>query len=138
MLAAARDALDGLDAGLLQNREPPVGERVQLIARSLQDPLPAGPFELVASALCVHHLTGAEKADLFARIRPALAPGGRLVLADVVVPEDPADARTSLTPGFDKPSTVAEQLAWLAAAGFDAHLVWSRMDLALIVASLPG
>jgi hypothetical protein len=56
------------------------------------------------------------------------------VLADVVVPPDPADAQTSLTPDFDRPSTVAEQLAWLAAAGFEASVVWSEGDLAVVVA----
>ena len=51
-----------------------------------------GPFDLVASALCVHHLRGSLKRDLFARVRARLAPGGRFVLGDVVVPADPADA----------------------------------------------
>ncbi len=123
MLAAARQAL-------------PAGS-AQLIVGRLQDPLPAGPFDLVASALCVHHLSGPEKADLFARIRAELRPGGRFVLADVVVPAGPADAVIPLTPGYDKPSTVAEQLAWLAAAGFDARLHWHSRDLAVIVADVP-
>ncbi len=60
--------------------------RASLRAAQLQDPLPEGEFELVASALCVHHLDGAEKADLFARVARALAPGGRFVLGDVVLP----------------------------------------------------
>ncbi len=91
----------------------------------------------MASTLCVHHLDGTEKADLFARIRVLLTPGGRFVLADVVVPEDRADARTTLTPGFDKPSTVAEQLRWLADAGFDAQVSWAAGDLAVLVADAP-
>jgi len=76
---------------------------------------------------------GAAKADLFTRVREILSPDGRFVLADVILPDDPADAVTSLTPGFDKPSSVAEQLAWLAAAGFDARVRWSHRDLAVIV-----
>ncbi|MGO9974537.1 MAG: Sua5/YciO/YrdC/YwlC family protein [Solirubrobacteraceae bacterium] len=120
MLAAAREALPD--------------HTVALIVQSLQDALPVGPFDVVASALCVHHLDGTEKADLFARIRVVLTPGGRFVLADVVVPEDRADARTTLTPGFDKPSTVAEQLRWLADAGFDAQVSWAAGDLAVLVA----
>jgi tRNA threonylcarbamoyl adenosine modification protein (Sua5/YciO/YrdC/YwlC family) len=109
-------------------------DRAALAVARLQDPLPPGPFDLVASALCVHHLDGAEKADLFARIRASLAPGGRFALADVVVPADPAAVTIPLTDGFDKPSTVAEQLGWLAAAGFDARLTWESRDLAVIVA----
>ena len=58
----------------------------------LQDPLPEGNFDLVVSALALHHLDGAGKADLFARVAALLRPGGRFVLGDVVVPEDPADA----------------------------------------------
>jgi tRNA (cmo5U34)-methyltransferase len=100
----------------------------------LEDPLPAGPFDLVASALCVHHLDAAAKAGLFARVRSVLAPGGRFALADVVVPVDPADAVTSLTPGFDKPSPLADQLAWLNAAGFDAFARWTHRDLAVVEA----
>ena len=65
-----------------------------------------------------------------------LAPGGRFVLADVVVPEDPADVVTPLDAGFDLPSSVAEQLEWLAAAGLHAHVAWAHRDLAVIVGTL--
>src|SRR6266545_1274308 len=53
----------------------------------LEDPLPEGPFDLVVSALAVHHLDGAGKRDLFQRIGQVLRPEGCFVLADVVVPE---------------------------------------------------
>ncbi len=43
-------------------------ERVDLRAAPLQDTLPAGPFDLVASALCIHHLDAEEKRDLFHRV----------------------------------------------------------------------
>jgi len=109
-------------------------ERVQLRVARLEDELPAGPFDLVASALAVHHLDDAEKADLFRRVRSALAPGGRFVLADVVVPLYPADARVPLTSGFDKPSPLTRQLEWLTDAGFDATAVWEAGDLAVILA----
>jgi tRNA (cmo5U34)-methyltransferase len=100
----------------------------------LEDPLPPGPFDLVFSALCVHHLDGPGKADLFRRVARVLVPGGRFVLGDVVVPEDPADAVTPLGEGYDKPSRVDEQLAWLADAGFDASVVWAARDLAVLLA----
>jgi tRNA threonylcarbamoyl adenosine modification protein (Sua5/YciO/YrdC/YwlC family) len=119
MLAAARGGL-------------PV-ERIELRTQRLEDPLPAGPFDLVASALAVHHLDAGEKADLFVRVREVLQAGGRFVLGDVVVPGDPADAVISLTPGFDKPSSVDEQLQWLGDAGFDASVFWQHRDLAVIV-----
>jgi tRNA (cmo5U34)-methyltransferase len=109
-------------------------ERVDLRVGRLEEPLPTGPFDLVASALAVHHLDPGQKERLFARIREVVAPGGRFVLADVVVPSDPAEARIPLTPGFDKPSPVSDQLRWLSAAGFGATVVWERGDLAVIVA----
>lgn len=109
-------------------------ERVSLRVGRIEDELPAGRFDLVASALAVHHLDGTEKRALFRRIRGALAPGGRFVLGDVVVPEDPAAARTPLTPGFDRPSRISEQLEWLAETELLPRVVWERGDLAVIVA----
>jgi tRNA threonylcarbamoyl adenosine modification protein (Sua5/YciO/YrdC/YwlC family) len=120
MLDAARDVLPG--------------GRTDLRVVRLEDQLPPGPFDLVASALCVHHLDGPGKASLFARVREVLSPGGLFVLGDVIVPDDPADARTPLTAGFDQPSTVDEQLSWLADTGFaGARVSWARGDLAVIV-----
>jgi tRNA (cmo5U34)-methyltransferase len=125
--------IDESDSMLQAAREALPSARTELHAQRLEDPLPPGPFDLVASALAVHHLDGDAKADLFARVHEVLEPGGLFVLADVVVPTDPADAVTSLTPGFDKPSSVDEQLSWLAAAGFDARVIWSHRDLAVLV-----
>ena len=123
MLAAAGEALPR--------------ERVDLRVGALQDALPAGPFDLVASALCIHHLDAEEKRDLFHRVREVLVLGGRFVIADVVEPVDPGDARTSLTPGYDKPSPLGSQLEWLAEAGFEARATWAAGDLAVILATLP-
>jgi tRNA (cmo5U34)-methyltransferase len=116
MLAVAREVVPGAD--LRESR--------------LQDPLPAGPFDLVFSVLAVHHLDGAGKADLFRRVATAVEPGGCFVLGDVVVPDDPADAITPLSPSYDLPSRVDDQLAWLSDAGFDASVVWAARDLAVI------
>ena len=111
--------------------------RVELRVAALEDRLPDGPFDLIASALCVHHLRGPEKRALFQRIFDALAPGGRFVVADVVVPRDPADAVTSLTPGYDHPSPLADQLQWLEQAGFQPETVWTHADLAVVAARRP-
>jgi tRNA (cmo5U34)-methyltransferase len=100
----------------------------------LQDPLPEGNFDLVVSAFAVHHLDGAGKADLFARVADRLRPGGRFVLGDVVVPDDPADVVTPVDGVYDQPSTIADQVRWLVAAGFHARVVWARQDLCVIVA----
>ena len=141
LLAHHRDAfLVGVDEseGMLSAaRERLPDERVALQLSRLQEPLPEGPFDIVASALCVHHLVGAQKRSLFHRVREALGPGGRFVLADVVAPVDPADAVTSLTPGFDHPDSLADQLTWLAEAGFSTRVAWEHRDLAVIVADAP-
>jgi tRNA (cmo5U34)-methyltransferase len=108
-----------------------------LRVQDLRDPLPEGPFDIVFSALAVHHLEGPEKADLIARVAAALAPGGRFVLADVVVPADPADVVTPLDAGFDLPETVPDLLGWMDDAGLRARVSWQARDLAVLVADAP-
>jgi tRNA threonylcarbamoyl adenosine modification protein (Sua5/YciO/YrdC/YwlC family) len=130
--------IDENDAMLVVARTRLPGDRTELRVSRLQNVLPDGPFDLVASALCVHHLRGPEKRDLFTRIRGALAPGGRFVLADVVLPADPRDAVTSLTAGFDHPSSLDDQLQWLIEAGFQARVTWQQADLAVLLAAVPG
>jgi SAM-dependent methyltransferase len=132
-------ALVGLDAS--ENMLRVAAERLpgaELRIGRLQDELPAGPFDLVFSALAVHHLDGPAKADLFRRVFDVLEPGGRFVIGDLVVPEDPADVVTPVDGEFDVPSSVAEQVSWLSDAGFDAHAAWRARDLAVLVADKPG
>jgi tRNA (cmo5U34)-methyltransferase len=104
----------------------------------LEDPLPRGEFDLVVSALTVHHLDSAGKADLFARVADRLRPGGRFVLADLVVPDDPSDVVTPIDGVHDRPSSVNDQVRWLTAAGLHADVVWVRQDLAVIIADSPS
>ncbi len=125
--------LIGIDASaeMLASADLPGAD---LRRQDLRDPLPQGPFDLVFSALAVHHLDGAAKADLFRRVAAVLARRGRFVLADVIVPDDPADVVTPLDDGFDLPDTVADQLAWLRDAGLEARVSWQAHDLAVMVA----
>ena len=120
MLAVAREALAGRDVTLEVGR--------------LEDGLPQGRFDLVVSALAVHHLDGAGKAELFTRVAELLGDGGRFVLADVVVPADGAEAVTPIDPQIDKPSSVDDQLRWLHDAGLMASVAWLHRDLAVLVA----
>jgi tRNA (cmo5U34)-methyltransferase len=130
--------LTGIDASpyMLAAARAELGQEPMLIVARLEDPLPPGPYGLVFSALVVHHLDGEGKRDLFRRVARVLRPGGRFVLGDVVVPEDPTDAVAPLTPEFDLPDTAADQLAWLEEAGFAAGLAWSLRDLAVFAAEL--
>ena len=119
MLDVARDSL------------PP--DRVTLLVGRLEDPLPQGPFDLIVSALAVHHLDAASKADLFRRIAATLGPDGRFVLADVVEPVDPTYTVTEIDPEVDHPSKLDEQLAWLKASGIAPEIIWTHRDLVVIL-----
>ena len=43
--------------------------------------------DYVVSSLCVHHLNGAEKQDLFKAVGARLSPRGALMLADIILPQ---------------------------------------------------
>jgi tRNA (cmo5U34)-methyltransferase len=131
------------------------------------DTLPA-PVHCFVSCLVIHHLDGPGKQAFFRKAYQRLAPGGALLIADVVAPTsawgrrtmargyDEAVRRQSVavtgtlavyeqfeadhwniftypdTEGIDKPSTVPEQLAWLADAGFgDVDVFWANAGHAL-------
>jgi tRNA (cmo5U34)-methyltransferase len=120
MLAHASEVLPGADLRLCR----------------LEHELPRGPFDLVVSALAVHHLPADGKRDLFRRIARVLEPRGSFVLGDVVVPERPEDAQIEIDWVVDLPDRAADQLSWLREVGFEAAVVWSHRDLAVIRAQL--
>lgn len=155
---AARDILElGVGTGMTAKRVLAVHPKAKLVGideseamlaeadvagdlrvSRLEDPLPEGPFDLVVSCLAIHHLDADDKRDLFRRIAAVLKPGGRFVLADVVVPEREEDAVTPTTPGFDRPDPLDPQLEWLREAGFAPQTTWTWKDLAVVRADLPG
>ncbi|MGA9761175.1 MAG: methyltransferase [Gaiellaceae bacterium] len=124
MLEAARQALS-------QDRIE------QIVVRELEDPLPDGPFDLVVSALAIHHLESADKRLIFRRIHEALADGGRFVFADVFVPDDPARAATPVSSPLDRPDRLDDQLGWMREAGFEVRVVWASGDLAVVTGDRP-
>src|SRR5262245_42747154 len=120
----------------------------------------AEPPHAIVSSLAIHHLDGGGKRALFRDLAAALAPGGVLVIADIVRPPDAhglaaaaqqwdeaVRARALALDGdlrafeefqrlkwnyfrdpdgdpIDKPSSLAEQLAWMGEAGLagvDCH-----------------
>ena len=104
--------------------------------RRLEDELPEGRFDLVVSALAVHHLDGAGKRDLFSRVARVLRPGGLFVLGDVVVPPPGVEGPIEIDWVMDLPDSVEDQLAWLREAGFEAEASSVRVDLAVFRATL--
>jgi tRNA (cmo5U34)-methyltransferase len=135
----ARAVLVDASAEMLEAARETLGEdRVeQIIVQRLEDPLPDGPFELVISALAVHHLESADKRLLFRRISEVLAGGGRFVLADVFVPDDPERAVSPISSPFDRPDRLDDQLSWLSEAGLEPQVVWSSGDLAVVTGDRP-
>ncbi|MET7705563.1 class I SAM-dependent methyltransferase [Micromonospora sp. NPDC005413] len=109
------------------------------IRADLADPLSAGRYDAVVSALAIHHLDDADKQALYRRAAAALAPGGVFVNAEQVAgptpaldrrydevwtaritelgspPEEIAAARERMR--HDRPATVGDQCRWLTEAG---------------------
>ncbi|MFI8801987.1 class I SAM-dependent methyltransferase [Micromonospora chalcea] len=107
----------------------------------LADPLPAGRYDAVVSALAIHHLDDEGKRALYKRAAGALAPGGVFVNAEQVAGPTPAldrrydevwtaritelgsdaeeiaGARQRMR--HDRPATVADQCRWLTEAGLE-------------------
>jgi tRNA (cmo5U34)-methyltransferase len=126
--------IDASEAMLERARERMPDADLRL--RRLEDELPAGPFDLVVSALAVHHLDGPGKRDLFSRVARVLQPDGRFVLGDVVVPPVGQEGPIYIDWEMDQPDSVEDQLAWLRAAGFEAEASGVRVDLAVFRARL--
>lgn len=104
-------------------------------------------YDLIVSALSIHHLTGDEKQNLYHRIYQALNPNGMFLNLDEVLGETPeieqryrqhwvhevqkrgaADEQISSAQDharqFDHPSTLSNHLAWLKAKGFQRVTCW--------------
>lgn len=120
MLAVARERLGSAQVA-------------QLLVRRIEDELPSGPFDVVVSALAIHHLSARKKRDLFRRAHAALRPGGRFVMADIVRPEASGDAVTPISRVYDRPESPRDLERWLGDAGFDASVAWRWKDLAVFV-----
>jgi tRNA (cmo5U34)-methyltransferase len=123
MLAAAAQSL-------------PAGNLETLVEGDLDGPLPPGPFDLVVSALAVHHLPAHAKRRLFMRLTRSLAPGGRFVLGDIVIPEPPDKTAAPQDPEYDHPESPADLVDWLREAGLAPTVVWLEQDLLVAVGDL--
>lgn len=104
-------------------------------------PLPQG-YDVVVSALSIHHLTDGDKREVFEKTHDALVPGGYFVNADQVLGETPLVEETyrqwwlervreagvgerDLSAALqrmraDKNATLKAQLGWMEEAGFES------------------
>jgi tRNA (cmo5U34)-methyltransferase len=149
--------LDGAPAMLEQARGA-LGDRARYVVGDLGDPLPAGPWDAVVSALAIHHLEDDGKRELFSRLHDGLAPGGVFVNAEQVAGPSPLlerhyaewhehQARAAGSSDeewaasvdrmrLDRWAPVESQLEWLRAAGFaDADCLFKQRGFAVLVAA---
>jgi tRNA (cmo5U34)-methyltransferase len=128
---------------------------VQYITQDYTQHEYAEQYDLIISALSIHHLTGQQKEHLYAKLFQLLKPGGVFVNADQVLGQtefidqlyktdwqekieasglngadlEAAYERTKL----DKMSTLADQLAWLQQAGFaDVDCVYKYFNFVVL------
>ena len=116
----------------------------------------------VAASLALHHLpTLDEKRALYRRIHEALKPGGMFVNADATMPADPAAAEATwrawadhmVAQGIEERRAfehfeewseedtyfpLEDELAAVAAAGFEAKCVWREAGIAMVVGRKDG
>jgi SAM-dependent methyltransferase len=136
LLAAARQRFDG-DRG------------VRLIKRDLARSLPGDldSFDVIVSALAIHHLPDDRKRSLYAEAHASLRTGGVFCNVDVVAaPTRELHRRAQAAFGFgpedehpsDQPAPLTAQLEWLDEAGFanvDCH--WKWLELAVLGGEKP-
>ncbi|HVP96415.1 class I SAM-dependent methyltransferase [Methanoregula sp.] len=117
-----------------------------------------GPYDLVCSALSIHHLEPGDKCRLFRRVYQALAPGGLFINADQAEGETPYFTQRYLDhwndflasgplsanehagilqrrDTLDKNEKLSTQLVWLCEAGFsDVDVVYKNRTFVVTVA----
>ncbi len=114
-------------------------------------------YDVVISSLAIHHLEHDEKRALFGRIFRSLRPGGAFVNVDQVrgetpafealywdswlrmvraagAPEEQIQASIERRRRFDRDARLADQVAWLREAGFDADAVLKLEFMAVFLA----
>jgi tRNA (cmo5U34)-methyltransferase len=149
--------LDGAPAMLAQARVLLGDAGIDYLTADLLDPLPAGPWDAIVSALAIHHLSDEHKRDLFARIFRSLRPGGVFANAEQVsgptprltdlyerwheqqarsAGSDDAEWQAAIERmSHDRLPGVEDQLAWLREAGFShVDCLFKQYRFAVIVA----
>jgi tRNA (cmo5U34)-methyltransferase len=113
----------------------------EIVIRPLTAELPPGPFDVVVSALAIHHLSDEDKQNLYTRIFNILSPGGIFINAEQVMGKSKRlqelfeathlDASRKLGSSdaeingaiermsYDRCATVADQITWLNQAGYE-------------------
>ena len=158
LLAIVRTAFDGVEGvgvefspamvDAFTRRFDGVGG-VSVVEHNLDDTLPdLGTFDAVVSSLAIHHTTDERKRSLYAEVFAVLAPGGVFANLEHVSSPTPElhEAFRRALGTHDQPddpsnklAPVADQLAWMADAGFvQVDCLWKWRELALMVGVVPS
>ncbi len=145
MLAVARERFRGRD-------------NIRYVTRDYSVSDLGGPYDIICSALSIHHLDTAAKRQLFKRVYSTLKPGGMFVNADQADGETPYFRRRYLEYWndflkngplndaehaeilrrrnlLDRNEKLSVQLAWLHEAGFpDVDVVYKNRTFVVTVA----
>ena len=116
---------------------------VRLIEHDLVHPLPQalGEFDVVISALAIHHLEDERKRELYGEAFALLKAGGVFCNIDLVAaPSAELHRRSQAAFNLsvedeqdDRPAPLEPQLEWLRAAGFsNVDCYWKWLELAVI------
>ncbi|MCG8567673.1 MAG: class I SAM-dependent methyltransferase [Desulfobacterales bacterium] len=138
----SRGSLVDLSQGMLKQAENRFKDDPLVNFHSLDyaHALPGGKFDLVVSALSIHHLSHPDKETLFQMIFNQLTPGGIFIHGDLILGQTPAITRCNQekwknhirSTGMagdaleqiwdrmaqDNPAPLALQLNWMKGAGF--------------------
>ncbi|EAQ77391.1 class I SAM-dependent methyltransferase [Blastopirellula marina] len=122
--------------------------RVELIERSLDDPLPLlGPFDAIVSSFAIHHCSDARKQAIYEEAFAQLRPGGVFgnlehVASPTVAMHERFLRELHIPLAEDDPSNqllaAGTQLQWLCEIGYEeVDCYWKWREMALLIGKKP-
>jgi tRNA (cmo5U34)-methyltransferase len=152
--------VDGAGEMIARAREQLADAGATFVVADLREPLPAGPFDAVVSALAIHHLEHPDNRSLLRRVEAALRPGGVYVNAEHVAGRTPwlesayrrlwraacleagaAEDEIAAAEGrmkMDRSTDVATQLGWMEEAGLeDCDCFFKQLHFAVLAGWRP-
>ena len=153
--------IDVSEAMLVKARERFAGDdRVAFVVRDYTAGALPDSYDLVASAMSIHHLCDADKQRLYETIFAALNPGGLFVNADLILGASKAEeamwqrnwrdhlavagfSHTELAAmvermALDRPAPLDDQLEWIATAGFETvACVYQNANFGVLTGTRP-
>jgi len=125
---------------IARQRLKSIGKRVRFVTADFASATQSQSYDVVVSALAIHHLPDSGKRHLFGDVFKYLSPGGAFINADQVAGDTPANDRHAREQWMkragelkitqrdlaaalermkqDLPATVGQQLVWMREAGF--------------------